>query len=168
MPLVGKLAENVVAKINDEEPVAMLANIKATLEHSETDRFAVGAFTPFLRRASRPASSSNAPEWKHHSTAPTFYSCRQIVRGSMNRAAAPIFSLRRHFLRRANSDHAIRPLSVWHPSSVEVKEVTVEIAIGSCVEADEMNPVLFSWIGCRSEAISSDSALDSAMQCQSQ
>ncbi len=33
VPLVGKLAENVVAKINDNEAVAMLANIKATLEH---------------------------------------------------------------------------------------------------------------------------------------
>lgn len=33
VPLVGKLAENVLAKINDNEAVAMLANIKATLEH---------------------------------------------------------------------------------------------------------------------------------------
>jgi len=33
VPLVGKLAENVVAKINDNEAIAMLANIKATLEH---------------------------------------------------------------------------------------------------------------------------------------
>ena len=33
VPLVGKLAENVVAKINDNEAVAMLANLKATLEH---------------------------------------------------------------------------------------------------------------------------------------
>ena len=33
VPLVGKVAENVLAKINDNEAVAMLANIKATLEH---------------------------------------------------------------------------------------------------------------------------------------
>ena len=33
VPLVGKLAENVLAKINDNEAVAMLANIKTTLEH---------------------------------------------------------------------------------------------------------------------------------------
>jgi uncharacterized protein YndB with AHSA1/START domain len=33
IPLVGKLAENVVAKINDNEAVAMLANLKARLEH---------------------------------------------------------------------------------------------------------------------------------------
>lgn len=33
VPLVGKLAENILAKINDNEAVAMLANLKATLEH---------------------------------------------------------------------------------------------------------------------------------------
>jgi len=33
VPLVGKIAENVLARINDNEAVAMLANIKATLEH---------------------------------------------------------------------------------------------------------------------------------------
>jgi hypothetical protein len=33
VPLVGKIAENVLAKINDNEAVAILGNIKATLEH---------------------------------------------------------------------------------------------------------------------------------------
>lgn len=33
VPLVGRLAENVIAKINDNEAVAMLSNLKATLEH---------------------------------------------------------------------------------------------------------------------------------------
>ncbi len=33
VPLIGKLAENILAKINDNEAVAMLANLKATLEH---------------------------------------------------------------------------------------------------------------------------------------
>ena len=33
VPLVGKIAENVLARINDNEAVALLANIKATLEH---------------------------------------------------------------------------------------------------------------------------------------
>ncbi len=33
VPLVGKLAENVLAKINDNEAIALLANLKARLEH---------------------------------------------------------------------------------------------------------------------------------------
>lgn len=33
VPLVGKLAENILARINDNEAVALLANLKATLEH---------------------------------------------------------------------------------------------------------------------------------------
>jgi len=33
VPLIGKIAENVLARFNDNEAVAMLANIKATLEH---------------------------------------------------------------------------------------------------------------------------------------
>ena len=33
VPLLGRVAENVLAKMNDNEAVAMLANIKATLEH---------------------------------------------------------------------------------------------------------------------------------------